>query len=232
MNTKYTAGLLTSVAKWAAIIGSISFAGGFIGPIVLSSSNLGPLLGIFITGPVGVLAGGLWGAVHWAIRSAESEVGAVTWCIVPLWIITLFYTLVMVGLAVQAALVGVGVQVLILFASTFLLYYQGTGRRLPRMVQQCGRIFLAVNIVIVAMTLFPPVMRPWWGPSAVSAHGSASTSLPAVAFLLHSGFDASKHIPEFTVNVRVLVLEWMSAIVVGVCTCHHVVRRTGKARSV
>ena len=100
------------------------------------------------------------------------------------------------------------------------------------MVQQCGRIFLAVNIVIVAMTLFPPVMRPWWGPSAVSAHGAASSSLPMVAFLLHPGFDASKHVPEFTVNVRVLVLEWMSAIVVGVCTCHHVVRRTGKARSV
>ena len=44
MNTKDTCGLLASVVKWAAIIGSISFAGGFIGPIFLSSSNLGPLL--------------------------------------------------------------------------------------------------------------------------------------------------------------------------------------------
>jgi hypothetical protein len=225
-----TSSLLASVAKWAAIIGSISFAGGFIGPIILSSSNLGPLLGIFITGPVGVLAGGLWGAVHWAIRSAESEVGAVKWCIVPLWIITLFYTLVMVALVARAALPGVGVQVLILLASAFLLYHQGTGKRLPRMVQQCGRIFLAVNSVIVAMTLFPPVMRPGWGPSAVSAYGSASASLPTVAFLLHPGFDASKHVPEFTVNIRVLLLEWMTALVAGVLTCL-VVRRTRKAVS-
>jgi hypothetical protein len=231
MNTKHTSGLLTSVAKWAAIIGSISFAGGFIGPIVLSRSNLGPLLGIFITGPVGVLAGGLWGAVYWAIRSAESEVGAVTWCIMPIWFITLFYTLVMVGFVVQAALVGVGVQVLILFASAFLLYYQGTGRRLPRMVQQCGRIFLAVNIVIVAMTLFPPVMRPGWGPTAVSGTPSAFTSLPMLAFVLHPGFDASKHVPEFTVNVRVLVLEWMGAIVAGVLICFLLGRRTGEATS-
>ena len=227
MNTN-TSGLLASVAKWAAIIGSISFAGGFIGPIVLSSSNLGPLLGIFITGPVGVLVGGLWGAVHWVIRSAESDVGAVTWCIVPIWIITSFYTLIMVALVARAALPGVGVQVLILLASAFLLYHQGTGKRLPRMVQKHGQIFLAVNAVIVVMTLIPPVMRPRWGPGAVSAHGSASASLPTVAFLLHPGFDASKHIPEFTFNARMLFLEWMIALGAGVLACL-AVRRTGKA---
>jgi hypothetical protein len=143
----------------------------------------------------------------------------------------LFYTLFMVGLAARFALPGVGVLVLILLASAFLLYQHGTRKRLPRMVQQCGRIFLAVNTVVVAMTLFPPVMRPGWGPSAVSAHGAASSSLPMVAFLLHPGFDASKHVPEFTVNVRVLLLEWMTALVAGVLTCYLLVRRTGKAAS-
>jgi len=195
MNTKVRSGLLASVVKWATIIGLLSFAGGFIGPIFLSSSNLGPLLGIFVTGPVGVLCGAIWGSVHWAIRSVESELGAVTRWIVLLWIITLFYTLFMVGLAARFALPGVGVLVLILSASAFLLYHQGTRKRLPRMVRQCGRIFLAVNTVVVVMTLFPPVMRPGWGPSALSAHGSASSSLPTVAFLLHPGFDASKHVP-------------------------------------
>ncbi len=74
-------------------------------------------------------------------------------------------------------------------------------------------------------------MRPWWGPSAVSAHGSAAASLPKVAFLLHPGFDASKHVPGFTVNVCVLVLEWLTALVAGVLTCYLVVRRTGNAVS-
>ncbi len=231
MNTKNTPGLLVSILKWAAIIGSVSFAGGFLGPVFLSSSNLGPLLGIFVTGPVGVLCGAIWGAVHWAIRSVDSELGAVTRWIVLLWIITLFYTLFMVGLAARAALPGIGVLVLILLASAFLLYHQGTRKRLPRMVQPCGRIFLAVNAVVVVMTLFPAVMRPGWGPGALSAHGSAPASLPTVAFLLHRGFDASKQVPEFTVNVRVLVLEWMSALLAGVLTCYLVTRRTGKAVS-
>lgn len=153
-----------------------------------------------------------------------------TWWIALLWTISLFYTLVMVGLAARGALPGVAVLVLILLASAFLLYHQGTRKRLPRMVQQCGRIFLAVNTVVLVMTLFPPVMRPGWGPSDVSAHGSASSSLPTVAFLLHPGFDASKHVPEFTVNVRVLVLEWMSALLAGVLTCYLMMMRTGKAR--
>jgi len=225
-----TPSLLASVAKWAMIIGSIAFVGGFVGSIFLSSSNLGPLLGIFVTGPVGVLAGALWGAVHWAIHSAGSEVAAVTRWIALLWIMALFYTLLMVRLVAKAALPGVAVQLLILFASVFLLYHHGTGKRLPEMVQKCGPIALAVNTVIVAMTLFPPVMRPWWGPTAVSAHESAA-SLPTVAFLLHPGFDASTHVPEFTVNVGVLVLEWIAALVAGSLTCYLVARRTGQATS-
>jgi len=36
---------------------------------------------------------------------------------------------------------------------------------------------------------------------------------------------------QFTVNVRVLVLEWISALVAGMLTCYLVMRRTGKAVS-
>ena len=45
----------------AWFIGAISFLVGFIGPILFSTSNLGPLLGIFITGPLGFLMGGVIG---------------------------------------------------------------------------------------------------------------------------------------------------------------------------
>jgi len=54
--------------KWAGVgalvIGGLAFACGFFGPIVLApEANQGPLLGIFITGPLGFLLGGLLGAV-------------------------------------------------------------------------------------------------------------------------------------------------------------------------
>jgi energy-converting hydrogenase Eha subunit B len=43
--------------------GAIGFAAGFYGPIVLTpEANQGPLLGIFITGPLGFFLGGLVGA--------------------------------------------------------------------------------------------------------------------------------------------------------------------------
>jgi hypothetical protein len=46
-------------AGWCGIIG---FVGGYFGPIYLSDSNLGPLLGLFITGPGGFVVGALCGA--------------------------------------------------------------------------------------------------------------------------------------------------------------------------
>lgn len=49
---------LRRIAIWSFMLGGISFAVGFFGPIVLApGANQGPLLGIFITGPLGTLAG-------------------------------------------------------------------------------------------------------------------------------------------------------------------------------
>jgi hypothetical protein len=46
----------------ALLVGGIGFAAGFFGPIIFApDANQGPLLGIFITGPLGFLAGLGWG---------------------------------------------------------------------------------------------------------------------------------------------------------------------------
>ena len=45
-------------AAWGGIIG---FAGGFFGPMLLGGGNQGPMLGLFITGPGGVVLGALCG---------------------------------------------------------------------------------------------------------------------------------------------------------------------------
>jgi len=43
---------------YALVIGGISFSLGFFGPMILDpTSGNGPLLGIFITGPLGCIAG-------------------------------------------------------------------------------------------------------------------------------------------------------------------------------
>jgi hypothetical protein len=46
------------------ILGGIGFVGGFFGPLIFTpESNQGPLLGIFITGPLGFMVGLLLGAL-------------------------------------------------------------------------------------------------------------------------------------------------------------------------
>ena len=46
------------------IVGGIGFVAGFVGPIIFTpESNQGPLLGIFITGPLGFIIGALAGCL-------------------------------------------------------------------------------------------------------------------------------------------------------------------------
>jgi hypothetical protein len=55
-----------TVLVWAALAGAVGFCGGFFGPIIFApGANQGPLLGIFYTGPLGFLGGGIAGAVYW-----------------------------------------------------------------------------------------------------------------------------------------------------------------------
>ena len=60
-------GILKSGFLGAAGLGIIGFSFGFFGPMIFTpDANQGPLLGIFITGPLGAVAGGLIGAaVGW-----------------------------------------------------------------------------------------------------------------------------------------------------------------------
>ena len=67
-------GLLSAIMGGAIIVGSIGFAGGFFGPMVfMPEANQGPLLGLFITGPLGVVAGGILGAVWWLTLGQARE---------------------------------------------------------------------------------------------------------------------------------------------------------------
>lgn len=59
--------------KWAALFGATGFLLGFVGPILANpGANQGPLLGIFITGPLGALFGALVGALPLPDRARKA----------------------------------------------------------------------------------------------------------------------------------------------------------------
>mgnify|MGYP005854265381 CR=1 FL=1 len=49
----------------AAIVGGLGFVLGFFGPMLLApEANQGPMLGLFVTGPAGVVIGAIAGALY------------------------------------------------------------------------------------------------------------------------------------------------------------------------
>lgn len=67
------ASLAGSVATGALAVGAIGFVGGFFGPIVFApEANQGPLLGIFITGPLGFLLGAVGGGIYWSVQRKKA----------------------------------------------------------------------------------------------------------------------------------------------------------------
>jgi len=69
-------GLVRSVVLGAVTTGGIAFSAGFFGPMIFApGANQGPLLGIFITGPLGLLAGAIGGAIYWFVRRRRADSG-------------------------------------------------------------------------------------------------------------------------------------------------------------
>ncbi len=57
----------------AVVVGSAGFVVGFFGPMLFApGANQGPLLGLFITGPLGFFLGGVGGFVYWFVRRKRS----------------------------------------------------------------------------------------------------------------------------------------------------------------
>ncbi len=62
------------ILGYGFIIGGVCFLLGFVGPIIFSpDANQGPLLGIFITGPLGFILGLIIGGVVANRRKRNSE---------------------------------------------------------------------------------------------------------------------------------------------------------------
>ena len=66
-------GLISNILLGAIVLGAIGFCAGFFGPIIFApDANQGPLLGIFITGPLGFILGGVGGFIYWLVKKRKT----------------------------------------------------------------------------------------------------------------------------------------------------------------
>lgn len=67
-------GRIEAVVLGALAVGATGFVLGFFGPLLLApGANQGPLLGLFITGPLGVLCGAAGGWMYWDKRQRTQQ---------------------------------------------------------------------------------------------------------------------------------------------------------------
>jgi len=65
-------GVLAMTLSGALVVGGIGFVGGFFGPMIFApEANQGPLLGLFITGPLGFALGAAGGFVYGLVRRSR-----------------------------------------------------------------------------------------------------------------------------------------------------------------
>jgi len=88
-------GLRRSPGFWALAMGAVGGAAGFFGPMILSpDANQGPMLGLFITGPGGAVAGAILGVVFRFLPFTDSvRLQALTFFCMVLGLGTLWFSL-------------------------------------------------------------------------------------------------------------------------------------------
>jgi len=70
--SRASAGFASAVVTGGFAVGGIGFCAGFFGPMILApQANQGPMLGIFITGPLGFLVGAIGGGLRWWSRQQD-----------------------------------------------------------------------------------------------------------------------------------------------------------------
>lgn len=207
----------------AFVVGGLSFAAGFFGPIFFSDSNLGPLLGIFITGPIGFFAGALLGLVR-SIIKAEGHAGrtVLVWYFLIFFFALAYYTL-LGNLFLYAGMASIGLAISVVLTGVVLLAKKQLRQKLPNIATRCGPFILVAAVVMVVMAIFPPVMEHRWVDENLQE--AAKQALPRYAFFLDSRFDSSRAVPEFVVDKKMLAVQWFLTSLVAAFACLFAVKR-------
>jgi hypothetical protein len=195
------------------IWGGIGCALGFVGTTVVGGGNLGPLLGILVTGPLGTLAGALFGIIRSTQKAEGRSIRPELRWLGIVWVLTLLY--VAGSLVLPSIWLAVTPQALVLLTTAFLLWKGEARHKLPVLWRRCGPVALAAGLMILLLTVFPPITRPWWQAPRDEARTRAAfpDGIPRRAALTNPHFDASRRVPDFAVDRSQLLVEWL---VVGV----------------
>jgi hypothetical protein len=132
-------------------------------------------------------------------------------CVV--WLLVLLYTLFLIGLATHAAWPGLVGQALVLASAGGTLYRGNARVRLSSGLHRLRPLFITSAALVLVLTVFPPVTRPWWGPALTPGTPEATTRLPVVAFIGDHRFASSRQVPLFAVSRSILALEWLCVTV-------------------
>ena len=187
----------------AGALGILGLIGGMVVPALLDPSTVqGPLLGIFVTGPLGVIIGGHAGIVWSAQQQNRTTWSALAW-------LAAFGGLILL-LNEAFNLVGIASIVppsafLVTAATTgALLVYPSASRPLTRLL-----VALAVATPLLFVTgLFPPVTMN-------DVAGARAMTPPHFVFVLDSGLDTRRRVPPWRIDRSTLHLEWAAVIMLS-----------------
>lgn len=192
---------LGKITVSGVIAGLIGFGIGYVAPVLVSQSNLGPLLGILVTGPVGALAGAGVGLARCSREAGvrESTSLVIYWSAICL--LALSYTAFLLKIAPRLALGALALLVILTICTAVAGRREETvavgflsRHRIP--------ILIAMTLVFVS-SLFPPV----------AAVGAETAGHLRIAFLLDPQLDASRAVAPLQVRTALLLLEWVVSIV-------------------
>jgi hypothetical protein len=197
------------ILRTAAIVGVITFLLGFVGPIIFSTSNLGPLLGIFITGPLGFLLGGVIG--FWRLLSVSTrKISAAEWgLLLVIGLLSMGWYL-MFSLFGHMAIVSVICCQLVAVVGTALVYHQ----RKEKLQQPfSNRLLLALfaSLLIIGTEIFPPVTHPDWA----RPQDGYLQDPPAATYFWDSRMDASRKVPQLAIHRNRLAEFWFLVVAVN-----------------
>jgi hypothetical protein len=199
-------GFGSRIAFCSVIASSIGFAGGVLGPMIFApKENLGPLLGI-ITGPLGFLLGPAIGVASLIPKiTLQTLRKACYWLMVQSFLGCILYKI-----DYAFSIAGIGLMAITFAVGTALFIRTLSSLKIPRPVFYYGLILLVGSLLMLLISLFPPIIAPWWGNSEIPHKGQ----LPSFSFILNPGFSRSHHVPLYAIDMFKWKIEILITIVV------------------
>lgn len=195
---------MSVIISTASSVGFIMFLIGYVGPLILwPEANLGPLLGIFITGPLGFFSGGVVG--FWLLlRNPAKKVGTIEWGMLFLfWLLSMAWYLMFYMFGPTAILLGTICQ-LVAVVGTAVLYRQRC-RDLNKPVDRRSLSIVFAALLIIGTEVFPPVTHPDWS----RPQDGYLQNPPAAVFYWDARLDSSRKVPQLAINRSRLMEIWL-----------------------